>query len=237
MPFSVMVKGHEKLVYFYETPVRFPAWEPVMYFDLGNDAGEYHNIYPQDPTRAQELYNDMTNYLAVVGARIPLVPNPDYDPNVYTNDGGYAERVMWGPFIGTRAAESDEAGPTTFAEYWMDSWDVDLGSLTNDFDGDLLSNLGEYALGGNPTNGLDVGMQPTLGWVDGGLQYVHVRRNDDSSLIYTVETTTNLATGVWTNSAYTVADTNLNCGAYDEIVNDVSSAEDQLFLRLKIDQQ
>jgi arylsulfatase A-like enzyme/fibronectin type 3 domain-containing protein len=237
MPFSVMVKGHQKLVYFYETPVRFPAWQPVMYFDLGNDAGEYHNIYPQDPARAQALYSDMTNYLAVVGARIPLVPNPAYDPNVYTNDGGYAQRVMWGPFIGTRATESDEAGPTTFAEYWMDSWDVDLVSLTNDFDGDLLSNLGEYALGGNPTNALDTGIKPTLTYAGGQWQYTHVQRNDDSTLTYKVETTTNLAAGAWTDTAHTVTDTNLACDAYDEVVNAVSADEEQLYIRLEIEQQ
>ncbi|VGO15729.1 Arylsulfatase [Pontiella desulfatans] len=237
MPHSVMVKGQEAVVYFYETPVRFPAWEPIMYFDIGNDPGQYHNIYPENPARAGALYADMTNYFASVGARIPLVPNTNYVESVYMNVSEYDKRVAGGPFIGTRTAESDESGPTTFSEYWMDSWGVDIGSSTNDFDGDGTLNLAEYALGGNPTNALDPGAIPTFTRSEGGFNYTHMRRNDDSGLLYTIESTTNLVSGVWTNAGYTVDGIHATAGTFDSITNAIPVSDDDTFIRLRIDQQ
>jgi arylsulfatase A-like enzyme len=108
MPHSVIVKGQEKVVYFYDTPVLHPDWEPIMYFDLSNDVGEYNNIFPQNPERAQVLYEDLSNYLALVGARIPRVPNPDYDPAAYEADRDHDNRILRGAFIGTREPEPDE---------------------------------------------------------------------------------------------------------------------------------
>jgi len=54
---------------------------------------------------------------------------------------------------------------------WAAGWGVSIGSTTNDYDGDLLNNLGEYALNGNPTNHLDTGSQPTLSRVEEELFY------------------------------------------------------------------
>lgn len=233
MPFSVMVKGHEKVVYFYETPVRFPAWEPIMYFDIGSDVGEYHNIYPQNPARAEELYADMTNYLAMVGARIPLVPNPLYDEAAYANAAGYADRVMWGPFIGTRATESDEFGPTTFLGYWMDSWGVDIGAETNDYDGDGIANWVEYAQGSDPTDPASVGTDPVLDSDGGLLAYRYAKRNDDSSLMYSVQATTNLLTGPWTNVA-DGAEVISTYGAMDETEISLMPDQPQAFIRMNI---
>ena len=231
MPFSVMVKGHEKVVYFYETPVRFPAWEPIMYFDIGSDPGEYHNIYPENPARAEALYADMSNYLASVGARIPLVPNPSYDFNLYTNDSSYAIRVQWGPFIGTRATESDELGPTTFLEYWMDSWGVPLGSETDDYDGDGIINWVEYTLNSDPTDPLSTGYAPVMDADGGALTYRYVRRSDDSSLMYTVETTTSLTSGVWTAAGGSEV-VDRSCDVLDEVIHTLPTDEPQSFFRL-----
>jgi len=108
MPISAIVSGKDKLMYFYETPVTFPPYDPKMLFDLSTDVGEFTNITPADPNRAQALYDEMHRYLTEVGARIPLVPNPDYDPNVYQADSKYNRRLLWGPFEGTRPAETDE---------------------------------------------------------------------------------------------------------------------------------
>ncbi len=235
MPHSVIVKGQEAVMYFYETPVRFPAWEPIMYFDIGNDPGQYHNIYPENPARAEALYADMTNYFASVGARMPLVPNPNYDVSVYTNVSEYSKRVEGGPFIGTRAAAGDESGPTTFAEYWMDSWGVDIGSSTNDFDGDGEDNLAEYALGGDPTDGLDPGAVPIFTRSADGFTYTHMSRNDDSGLLYTIESTTNLVSGVWTNAGYAVDGIHENAGTFDAITNSIPVSDDNTFIRLRIE--
>ncbi|MCU0788637.1 MAG: glycoside hydrolase family 55 protein, partial [Verrucomicrobia bacterium] len=52
--------------------------------------------------------------------------------------------------------------PLSGYELWAQGWVVPIGSTTNDFDGDRLSNLGEYGLNGNPTNALDAGSAPRL---------------------------------------------------------------------------
>ncbi|MFC1652218.1 sulfatase-like hydrolase/transferase [Planctomycetota bacterium] len=108
MPHSAVVSDMDKVMYFYETLVRFPENDPVMLFDLSTDVGEFTNITPDHPTRAQELYSEMICYLDEVDARLPLVPNPDYDPAVYENASEYDKRLLWGPFEGTRPREADE---------------------------------------------------------------------------------------------------------------------------------
>jgi hypothetical protein len=117
---------------------------------------------------------------------------------------------------------------------WASGWGVSIGSTTNDYDGDLLSNLGEYASNGNPTNHLDTGTQPTLSRVGGELLYVHLRRNDDTNLVYLVETTTNLGSGTWTNTGYSVTGTNVTGGLYDMVTNTILTAAPATYIRLKM---
>ena len=118
---------------------------------------------------------------------------------------------------------------------WTYDWDVDIGSETNDYDGDRLDNLGEYALGGDPTNDADIGMIPTLENGGGTLAYVHVQRADDSNLVYYLETTTNLVSNTWSNSGYTVMATNVTGETFNYVTNALSIAEDGAFFRLRIE--
>ena len=118
---------------------------------------------------------------------------------------------------------------------WTYDWDVDIGSETNDYDGDRLDNLGEYALGGNPTNDADVGMVPTLEHDNGTLAYVHVQRADDSNLFYYLETTTNLVSTLWTNSGYSVEATNVTGEIFNYVTNALSTSWDKAFFRLRVE--
>jgi len=120
-------------------------------------------------------------------------------------------------------------------EAWTYDWGVDIGSDTNDYDGDQLENLGEYALGGNPTNAADVGQIPTLGSAGGMMVYVYAQRTDDSNLFYSLETTTNLVSPSWTNSGYSVATTNVTGGTLDYVTNTISTTADTTFIRLRIE--
>ena len=117
---------------------------------------------------------------------------------------------------------------------WALGWGVPIGPATNDYDGDLLKNLAEYALNGDPTDPLDTGIKPTLTRSGDELTYAHLRRKDDTNLLYVVETRTNLVSGVWTNAGYTATGTNVLGGAYDEVLYRIPVDAPQTYIRLKI---
>ncbi len=119
---------------------------------------------------------------------------------------------------------------------WAGSWGVELGAMTADYDGDLLSNLAEYALDGNPTNALDRGEAPVFGFDGSGMVYLYPQRSDDASLTYTVKTTDDLVGGVWTNLGYTVEGTNVTGGTLNLVTNSVPLTDPQLFLKLEVQQ-
>jgi hypothetical protein len=118
---------------------------------------------------------------------------------------------------------------------WALGWGVDIGSRTNDYDHDLRSNSYEYALNGDPTNPSDLGVDPVLQRANGAVWYIHLQRNDDTNLIYSVETCTNLASTVWINSGSSVLGTNVAGGAFDEVTNSIITTAPQRFIRLKIE--
>lgn len=74
-------------------------------------------------------------------------------------------------------------------------------------DGDELNNLGEYALGGDPTNGNYIGYRPTISKYAGvdtnGVEYVYARRlGTENELSYYLEMTDGLVEPVWGNGSY-----------------------------------
>jgi fibronectin type 3 domain-containing protein len=119
---------------------------------------------------------------------------------------------------------------------WASGWGVDIGASTNDFDSDGLSNLYEYGMDGNPTNGLVPTNRFTFTASGNGFIYVHPKRSDDTNILYRVETTTNLVSGSWMNDGYTVVGTNVTGGTLDFVTNNVHSVADETFIRLKIEQ-
>jgi len=120
---------------------------------------------------------------------------------------------------------------------WTYDWGVDIGSDTNDYDGDLLSNFGEYALGGDPTNGVDAGEVPTFGSHGGAMVYVHAQRSDDSTLSYALETTGDLFSSVWTNCDDLAMTTNVAGGTFNFVTNTIPTAGDSAFFRLRIERR
>ena len=73
-----------------------------------------------------------------------------------------------------------------------------------------------------------------MDWPGNELRYVHLRRNDDTNLMYVVETCTNLVSRVWTNAGYTVTGTNVLGGAYDEVTYRIPPDAPETYIRLKI---
>ena len=150
----------------------------------------------------------------------------------------YASSLNASEFEARRTALATKWGAEASPRYslWAAGWGVVIGSETNDYDSDGLNNLYEYGLDGNPTNGLiDPAVLPILLQTGSGLAYVHVQRNDDPALDYTIESTTDLVVPNWTNAVSSVTGTDVSGGVFDTVTNSVSTAEDQLFLRLLIE--
>ncbi len=123
---------------------------------------------------------------------------------------------------------------------WATGWGVDIGDETDDYDSDGLSNLYEYGLGGNPTNSLDQGTAPVSGIENvGGTNYfgfVYPQLCDpDCGLSYSLEVTSDLVSGSWTNIGYQVLGTNVTGGDLDFVTNVTDTVESQKFIRLIIE--
>jgi hypothetical protein len=118
---------------------------------------------------------------------------------------------------------------------WAAEWNADIGAETNDLDADGVNNLYEYGMGGNPTNPAVRGTLPVFSKSGNRFLYIHPKRSDDATLTYTVETTTNLVSGIWSSQRYTVIGTNVTGGPLNVITNEVDSAGNEAFIRLKIE--
>ncbi|MDF7824784.1 prolyl oligopeptidase family serine peptidase [Pontiellaceae bacterium B12227] len=118
---------------------------------------------------------------------------------------------------------------------WAQAHSLSAGADGND-DGDVLSNLYEYGLGGNPTNPLDTGILPTFGKNGETMQYIYPRRKaEDSGISYFVEVTDNLVSNVWTGSAYTESGTDDINGEFEAVTNSMlTTGTTNRFVRLKI---
>jgi hypothetical protein len=107
-----------------------------------------------------------------------------------------------------------------------------------------VNNLWEYASGGNPTNVLLRGTQPRLsraGQENGvnWIEYIHLVRTNDESLIYTIECVPDLTKSSWTKSSDAVV---IGIGSapdsdFQTVTNRIPTVgKTNEFLRLRIEQ-
>lgn len=121
-------------------------------------------------------------------------------------------------------------------EQW--AYDNGIGSdaeETDDFDGDGVSNLYEYGLGGDPNDDQDQGTIPTFTKLGDSIAYVYPYRSDTDILTYTVESSTNLASDTWSAAEYTISGTDVTGETLDFATIIIDMPQDKLFIRLKID--
>jgi hypothetical protein len=136
---------------------------------------------------------------------------------------------------------SGDTGGAAFSK-WSDRYE--MGVMTNmldNADGDSASNLGEWALGGNPTNINDVGyVLFRAGQAAGSneFEYVYAKRNnaDILGLEYYLEVSTNLVAGAWTNDDYEVVGTGVLDAEFDVVTNRLTHPSRSVqFIRLIIE--
>ncbi len=132
------------------------------------------------------------------------------------------------------------ASPSQVAENpflaWSSSYNLASEiSKMDDSDGDGAVNLVEYALGGNPTNKIDVGHKPMLSLGSSGINYVHVERNGtNSGITYVVEVSDSLIAPNWTTSGIQIVSGPLD-SEFNIVTNRISPViKTNQFIRLNI---
>lgn len=129
-------------------------------------------------------------------------------------------------------------GTGPYGSIWTTVIPGDPGTgFSEDFDNDGLNNFYEYALDGDPEDILDVGFDPVFVKEGSTFRYIHRHRTDDSNLVYRVEATTDLVNGTWVPATYTVVGSTPITGEYDEVINEISTDDPNVFIRLKITEQ
>jgi hypothetical protein len=185
-------------------------------------------------------YNTNTNGLSDANGQFAVSAyKGDYDITVSYNGTDYPETCT----LTSNDTVVITLNGVDLAEIGYSNWLTNypsLGTRTNRSDNpdhDALNNFGEYVFGGNPTNRNDEGIALITQMTDTGMELIHVQRNDDPTLNYWLETSTNLVAGIgWTNDFYSVFGTNTNYGMehFDAVTNNVpTGTEPQRFIRLR----
>ncbi|MEM1223451.1 MAG: sulfatase-like hydrolase/transferase [Verrucomicrobiota bacterium] len=190
-PFSAIVKGNHKLIHSYDGTIRtdLSLSNPNMLFDLSSDPGEVHNINtsPNDNQIAADLWSELDTYLTSVSAWRPQDNSSAYladNASDYEGDSEYDDRLRYAPFEGSRGSGTSQI------DYWFESWGVELGDDSSDYDLDGLSNLLEYALGLDPTTAQFDSEMPEFKLNESSWTYRFKQRYAPGTLQYTVFTTT-----------------------------------------------
>jgi hypothetical protein len=123
---------------------------------------------------------------------------------------------------------------------WAEQYGLIYGPDGHD-DDDGLANIYEYGVGGDPTNGLDLGYAIEF-WIEGtNAVYVHPRLSDPySGIRYYLELTDNLVSNLWTTNGYSVAGTFPDgyTNGLDAVTNLISTeGMTEQFIRLRVEEE
>ena len=113
-------------------------------------------------------------------------------------------------------------------------WSWEYGLTGTDDDGDGLNNLMEFAMGGNPTNPGVNGYTPDFVNQGSNFRFIYPSRKN-AGLLYGLETSTNLLSGVWTNSGYVqLPGIGTLDEKFDSVTNEIPTLDKQTFIRLNV---
>ncbi len=206
---------------------------------LDMDAGTYSVYYTLGTAAEVEAYTGDVFSGQTLGEFRQQFQTINGGNNMQAGDSFYMDNI-------TLSERQLMITPESHYAFWLTDYPT-LGSFTNlvdNPDGDPLNNLAEYALGGDPANGADVGHVPANTMLEVGgtnyFEYVYAKRNDaaDRGLIYSLELSTDLVSNVWTNGDIEVVGTGTLDAAFDSVTNRVPMVgEEQGFIRLRIEWQ
>ncbi|WP_168433265.1 CBM96 family carbohydrate-binding protein [Pontiella sulfatireligans] len=111
------------------------------------------------------------------------------------------------------------------------------GIATNDADNDSVSDMAEYALGGNPTNAAEQGVAPSIAYhPDSNVSFSYLETtNLYPGITYHPEWTTNLVTGPWSSLWNTYSNYSSGIPGYQQVERKTyGGTNENLFFRLKV---
>ncbi len=106
-----------------------------------------------------------------------------------------------------------------------------------DDDGDGVSNLVEYGLGGDPADTRDAGIFPSFGKSGSVMRYVYPRRtSDDCGITYSLELCDNLVSNDWNSAGFVESGSGAVSDAFELVTNEIPTlGNPQQFVRLRIE--
>lgn len=213
----------------------------AVYTSLDNYAAPVASEEGAIITAASDTANAFTKHtvdlsgLAAVQAPVSTVEFRIY---MWTTTGiaGPTERVFRMDDVvlaGTAVSLTAPTGYEAFAaQYELNGDEFD----DSDFDGKI--NLYEYGLGGNPTNGTDDCIQSVFIYgTNDMVSFTHSELTDpERGITYIVENNTDLVSGTWTNSGWSLVSTNSSeTSGFEEISHQFNGAgSSEQFFRLRI---
>jgi hypothetical protein len=142
--------------------------------------------------------------------------------------------------IYTRFVSVNESAVQSPYGQWVAGFNVEaLAVSTNDYDGDGVANILEYALGGNPTNASDTGLAQAMAAMqkDGEdfdrIMLIHPRLKGQHGLEYATEHAMDIVYGTWSIEGVTEEGVDTS-GSMDMVTNSIPATNSAGFLRLKI---
>jgi hypothetical protein len=154
-------------------------------------------------------------------------------------DVSMADPIFIGLFVAGGTAVFDPVQPEFgIAGYVGWSRIYGLDNPNADTDGDLLKNLYEYGVGGDPTDAADAGYRSTFQPLDpGAFAFVHPQRPD---VRYRLELSDNLVSNIWTSAGYEVIGTSPDgyAAGFDAVMNRIpTEGKSRGFIRLVIEKK
>ncbi len=239
----------------YNAQVRMTNYNNVVSHNLyyGNISPPYSDLHPftGDPMFTHPGGLDAVDYKVGYGSAaitngLGIIDNGGRDWFGYAVSSNTLPTLGFHEYTADPVIDSDDDG---MFDQWESGYGLDPADpldATEDPDTDLLENLYEFGMGGDPTNGNDIGHVPTFGMIDvsdgtNRFTYVYPRRTDwqEIGLDYDLGVTDDLVAGAWVDWAHWIDGVGAEAfgEGFDAVTNYLSLDNEfkQRFIRLEIE--